>query len=66
MDEKEAKLLGVKPGSPAFRVLRTSFDTLKRPFETSVLVEPADRNHLLVTLDTEGLELRKYYGRFGL
>lgn len=66
VDEKEAKLLGVKPGSPAFRVLRTSFDTLKRPFETSVLVEPADRNHLLVTLDTEGLELRKYYGRFGL
>ncbi|MCI1666405.1 MAG: GntR family transcriptional regulator [Atopobiaceae bacterium] len=62
LDKKEADALDEKPGSPAFRVLRTSYDTLKRPFETSVLVEPADRNHLLVTLDTEGIELRKYYG----
>ena len=62
LDAKEATALGVREGSPAFRVLRTSYDTLGRPFETSVLVEPADRNHLLVTLDTEGLELRKYYG----
>ncbi|MDD3486541.1 MAG: UTRA domain-containing protein, partial [Atopobiaceae bacterium] len=62
LDAREAKALGATTGSPAFQVLRTSYDTLLRPFETSVLIEPADRNHLLVSLDADGLTLRKYYG----
>lgn len=61
LDASEAKLLGVRPGSAALRVLRTSFDSAGRPFEASVLIEPGDKSRLVVTLSTEGTELRRVW-----
>lgn len=62
LDAREAKALGVRAGSAALRVLRTSFDTTGRAFEASVLIEPGDRSRLVVSLSTEGTELRRVWG----
>lgn len=62
LDASEAKALGVRPGTAAMRVLRTTYDTSGRPFEASVLIAPGDRDRLVVSLSPTGTELRRVWG----
>lgn len=59
LDKREADALEVQAGTPALRTLRTSFDDRGRAFEASVLIGPADRYRLSVTLDEGGGRFRK-------
>lgn len=59
IDAAEARSLELPVGSPALRVLRTTYDQHGRPFETSVIVLRADRNRLAVRLDASGTTFSK-------
>lgn len=59
LDRREAEALGLSSGAAALRTLRTTYDASGRPFEASVIISRADRNRLMVTLDTEGVSFSK-------
>lgn len=54
LDKSEARALGSKPGQPAMRVLRTTFDSYGRCFEACVLVGPGPVNRFSVTTTAAG------------
>lgn len=62
LDRHEARLLGAAPGSPAARIIATSYDTQGTPIETSVGIARADRFRVVARYGTEGARLRKDIG----
>ena len=62
LDKREARLLGLAPGTPAMRIVATSYDAADEPFETSVGLARADRLRLTVRYGAEGARMRKDIG----
>lgn len=59
LDEREAGLLGALPGSPALRVLNTTYDKDGRPFEASLALLPGATSWLDIHLGPDGEHVRR-------
>lgn len=59
LDEREAKLLGAKPGAPALRIIARSLDARGLPFEASVGIARGDSLRLEATYGAAGSSLHK-------
>lgn len=59
LDEREARLLGAAPGSPALRVLNTTYDKDNRPFEASLALLPGATAWLDIHLSPDGDRVRR-------
>lgn len=59
LDAREARLLEVPAGAAALRSMRIAFDTLDRPFETSVVYYRGDAYRLAISMDPNGITYRR-------
>lgn len=59
LSRQDAELLGRRPGEPAFRVTRTSYDLLKVPVEYAVNIAPGDRTRYVMDLGVDGTSVSK-------
>lgn len=61
LDAREARLLGADKGTPALRIIATSFDAADTPFETSVGIALAGHLRVLARYGIEGQHMRKAF-----